>query len=282
MNLEEYEMKNVKEIIGEAIKKSRKLKEGLIKGNWSIIIGEELSKKSYVASIKDQILIIHVENSVYLQHFSFMKKDIINKVNAYLDLAYIRDIQFRISKMEIEEYFKERKEEVKFEPEKIFLDRKIEEETEKIVEQISDKKIKNKIKKLILLSQKKEKFFLEKGSKKCIDCGLIFQGTKARCIICENKLRKQKLELIYGIIKENMNITFEGVKLVLSDFRESEFEDMKQEIKSKYHKLMHKAIKEDKMDLFEKYAKKYFVLETGKDNIDEINKLIKNYIENLD
>lgn len=282
MSLEDYEMKNVKEIIDDAIKKSRKLKEGLIQGNWSSIIGEDLSKKSYVSALKDQVLFVHVENSVWLQQFSFMKQDIIKKVNAYLNLEYVKDVQFRIAKMKIEEYFKEVEDEIKFEPDKIFLDTNIEKESEKIIHEINDNALKEKIKKLLILSKKKEKFLLDKGSKKCIDCGIIFNGSQVRCTICENKLRRQKLELIYSIIKSNLNIPFEGVKPVLKDFRESEFKDMKQEIKLKYHRLMHKAIKDEKMELFEEYAKKYFALEIEKDDTDEINRLIKNYLENLE
>ena|GEM_PF-635889 len=282
MSLEEYEMKNVKEIIDDAVKKSRKLKEGLIQGNWSSIIGEDLSKKSYVSALKDQVLFIHVENSVWLQQFSFMKQDIIRKVNAYLNLEYVKDVQLRISKMKIEEYFKEVEDEVKFEPDKIVLDANIEKESEEIIHDINDNVIKEKIKKLLILSKKKEKFLLDRGSQKCIDCGIIFKGSQVRCTVCENKLRKQKLELIYSIIKSNLNIPFEGVKPVLKDFRESEFKDMKQEIKEKYKRLMHKAINDEEMELFEEYAKKYFTLEIEKDDIDEINRLIRSYLENLE
>jgi len=282
VSLEEYEMKNVKEIIDDAVKKSRKLKEGLIQGNWSSIIGEDLSKKSYVSALKDQVLFIHVENSVWLQQFSFMKQDIIRKVNAYLNLEYVKDVQLRISKMKIEEYFKEVEDEVKFEPDKIVLDANIEKESEEIIHDINDNVIKEKIKKLLILSKKKEKFLLDRGSQKCIDCGIIFKGSQVRCTVCENKLRKQKLELIYSIIKSNLNIPFEGVKPVLKDFRESEFKDMKQEIKEKYKRLMHKAINDEEMELFEEYAKKYFTLEIEKDDIDEINRLIRSYLENLE
>lgn len=282
MSLEEYEMKNVKEIIDDAVKKSRKLKEGLIQGNWSSIIGEDLSKKSYVSALKEQVLFVHVENSVWLQQFSFMKQDIIKKVNAYLNLDYVKDVQLRISKMKIEEYFKEVEDEVKFEPDKIVLDANIEKESEEIIHDINDNVIKEKIKKLLILSKKKEKFLLDRGSQKCIDCGIIFKGSQVRCTVCENKLRKQKLELIYSIIKSNLNIPFEGVKPVLKDFRESEFKDMKQEIKEKYKRLMHKAINDEEMELFEEYAKKYFTLEIEKDDIDEINRLIRSYLENLE
>lgn len=114
------ELVSVNSIVNDALKKSRLLKQGMIQGNWSKIVGKELAKKSYVAMLKNSVLIVYTENSVWLQQFNFMKKDLICRINEYLKMDYISDIQFKVSKMNIEDYFKEVEEEKEFHPEEVF------------------------------------------------------------------------------------------------------------------------------------------------------------------
>ena len=55
---------NVSEAVEEAIVKSRKLKEGIIRGHWRDIVGK-LSRKSEPLWIKEGILYVLVEDSIY-------------------------------------------------------------------------------------------------------------------------------------------------------------------------------------------------------------------------
>lgn len=277
------ELVSVNSIVNDALKKSRLLKQGMIQGNWSKIVGKELAKKSYVAMLKNSVLIVYTENSVWLQQFNFMKKDLICRINEYLKMDYISDIQFKVSKMNIEDYFKEVEEEKEFHPEEVFLERGSEEKAEEVVAEIEDEEIRNRIKKLMILSKKREKFLLEEeGNKKCIDCGVIFKGKGIRCTVCENKLRKMKLELIYNIISSNPQARYEDVKPVLKDFRETEFEDIRENIKKRAYRLMHKALNMDDIDKYKEYARIFFVLETGISEEKEIDFMIKQYLERLE
>ncbi len=270
---------SVKGIVTDALKKSRLLKQGLIQGNWSKIVGKELAKKSYVAMIKNQVLIIHVENSVWLQQFSFMKRDLIEKANDFLELDYIRDIQFKVSPMNMGDYFKNEIEEKKFEPEKVYLDRGTLDKVEVIGEKIEDNEIKEKIKKLMILSKKREKFLLEEeNNSKCIDCGVLFKGSSSRCTACENRLRNQKLELIYEYIKSKPSVRYKEMNLVLKDLRETEFEDIKEKIKTRCNIEMHKYIHTDEIDKYKEKARIYFALETGIEDEEELLHIVNNYL----
>lgn len=270
---------SVKGIVTDALKKSRLLKQGLIQGNWSKIVGKELAKKSYVAMIKNQILIVHVENSVWLQQFSFMKRDLLEKTNDFLDLDYIRDIQFKVSPMNMGNYFKNDIEEKRFEPDKVYLDRGTLDKVEVIGEKIEDDEIKEKIKKLMILSKKREKFLLEEeNNSKCIDCGVLFKGSGKRCTTCENRLRNQKLELIFEYIKLKPNVKFREMNVVLKDLRETEFEDIKEKIKTRCNIEMHKYIHTDEIDKYRDKARIYFALETGIEDEDELLHIVNNYL----
>lgn len=274
---------SVNSIVTDALRKSRLLKQGMIQGNWSKIVGKELAKKSYVAMLKNNILIVHTENSVWLQQFSFMKIELIDRINEYLKMDYVKDIYFKVSKMDIEDYFKDKDYEKNFDPDKVFLDNGIENKAEEIVSEIEDQDIKEKIKKLMILSKKREKFLLEEdGNRKCIDCGVLFKGNENRCTVCENKLRKMKLELIYNIIASKPNVKFEDVKPVLKDFRKTEFEDIRETIKKRYYRLMHKAINNDDIEKYKEYAEIFFVLETERIDKEEIDFLVNQYLERLE
>jgi hypothetical protein len=212
-----------------------------------------------------------------------MKKDLICRINEYLKADYVSDIQFKVSKMDIEDYFKEIEEEKEFNPEEVFLEQGSEEKAEEVVAEIENEEIRNRIKKLMILSRKREKFLLkEEGNKKCIDCGVVFKGNGIRCTVCENKLRKMKLELIYNIISSNPEVSYEDVKPVLKDFRKTEFEDIKEIIKKRSYSLMHKALNKDDMDSYKEHARIFFVLETGIKEEKEIDFIIKQYLERLE
>ncbi|MGL4534466.1 MAG: DUF721 domain-containing protein [Fusobacteriaceae bacterium] len=93
------ELKNIKELIENALKKSKKLKEVYLKNNWEYIIGE-VSKKSFPLFLNEKTLYIVVENNVVM-HYIFLKKEkIIEKCNEILNETYINDLSCKIGKVD--------------------------------------------------------------------------------------------------------------------------------------------------------------------------------------
>ena len=82
---------NVKDIVGDALKSSRLLKQGIIKGNWEKIVGKDLGRKTYVVGVKDRVLYVNTENPVMLHQLSFMKGTMLEEVNKFLEMEYIKD-----------------------------------------------------------------------------------------------------------------------------------------------------------------------------------------------
>lgn len=186
---------NVKDIVGDAIKNSRLLKQGLIKGNWPKIIGNDLGRKTFVGGVKDRVMYVYTENPVLLHQLSFLKDEFIAKTNDFLGMPYIKNIQFKVKKREISDYFKD-EEDDDFDIDQVKLGSFYKETIEENVKDIEDDEIKNRIRKLMELSKKKEKYLLQEGNKKCKICGIIFSGSKNICINCYNEDRKNRISQV--------------------------------------------------------------------------------------
>lgn len=265
---------NVKDIVGDALKSSRLLKQGIIKGNWEQIVGKDLGRKTYVAGVKERVLYVNTENPVMLHQLSFVKGNMLEEVNKFLGIDYIKDIMFRVKKREVVDFFDDEVEEDSFEPNQIKLNSSYKEFIEDETSVIEDPEIRNRIKKIMELSKKKEKFLLDEGNKKCINCGVIFSGSGKICINCYNEERKNKIAEIYEEIKDNPYLVYKDILKILPDLREEEYEDIRVKIKERVKILMYKEINKDNEEEFRYYARIYFILETGIKDKFEIDRLI--------
>jgi len=264
---------SVKDIVSDAVKSSRLLKQGLIKGNWEQIVGKDLGRKTFVGGVKERILYIYTENPVMLHQLSFLKAEFLEKTNEFLGMPYIKDINFKVKKREISDYFREEEEE-DFSLDEIKLNSSYKEVIEENTKVIENPEIKNRIQKLMELSKKKEKYLLQEGNKKCKNCGIIFSGPKNLCINCYNEDRKERIAQVFDEIKKNPYVGINELKNVLPDLRESELSDFKSKIKEKVKILMYKEINNDNEKNFRYYARIYYILETGSKDKWEIDKLI--------
>ena len=265
---------NVKDIVGDALKSSRLLKQGIIKGNWEQIVGKDLGRKTYVAGVKERVLYVNTENPVMLHQLSFVKGSMLEEVNKFLGMDYIKDIMFRVKKREVEDFFYDEVEEERFEPNQIKLNSSYKDFIDDETSVIENVEIRNRIKKIMELSKKKEKFLLDEGNKKCKNCGVIFSGSGKICINCYNEQRKSKIAEIYEEIKDNPYLVYKDILKILPDLREEEYEDIRTKIKERVKVLMYKEINKDNEEEFRYYARIYFILETGIKDKFEIDRLI--------
>lgn len=73
--------------------------EYLIQKSYAKLFGEEIAKVSYPESLIGPKLFINVANSPWLMQLSFIKKDIIDKINGQLGRRIVREVVFRIGKV---------------------------------------------------------------------------------------------------------------------------------------------------------------------------------------
>lgn len=265
---------NTKNIVENALKNSKLLKQGIVKGNWEKIVGKDLGRKTYVSEIRNGVLIINTENPVMLHQLSFLKENIKSSVNDFLGIDYIIDIQYKVRKRNIEDIFENEGEEEEFDPKKIKLDNAYNKFIEEEVSVIENEEIKNRIKKLMEISKKKEKYLLQEGNKKCVYCGIIFSGNGNICINCLNEERKEKISKIFEKIKENPFIDYEMTKKFLLDIKEEEFLSIREKVKERVKILMYKEINDDNEEGFKYYARIFYKLETGIRDNGEIERLV--------
>ncbi len=168
---------SVSEAVEEAVVKSRKLKEGIIRGHWFEIVGN-LSTKSEPLWIKEDTLYILVEDSVYLHHMSMNKNKYLKKIEEILKKVYVKDMRFKVSKVNKgEEYSvslenKENKENF---------------EKKEFISELKDLDLEKKIEILKRKSQEREEALRKEGYKKCNFCGTMFLGEGNLCKPCSLK-----------------------------------------------------------------------------------------------
>lgn len=167
---------NVNDMISEGIKKSKVLREALIKAYWKEIIGN-LYKKSEVIKIKNGTLFVKVDGSANL-HFMTMKKiEYIESIKKLLNGNYILNINYRIGKINLNSKIES----------KILEDKNSE-----VVRNIdlSNYSFEERINMLSEASKKREIFLLEKGYKKCRKCKNLFLGEWLVCPKCRGEKEK--------------------------------------------------------------------------------------------
>ncbi|MGL4971264.1 MAG: DciA family protein [Cetobacterium sp.] len=165
---------NVSEAVEEAIIKSRKLKEGIIRGHWRDIV-DKLSEKSEPLWIKESVLYVLVEDSMYLHHMSMNKNKYLNKVQDILKKDYVKDIRFKISKIQNLDYSE-------------YMDKHVEEKkNEEFISELKDLTLEEKIDVLRKKAKEREQVLISKGYKKCDICGMMFLGEEDTCKPCSLK-----------------------------------------------------------------------------------------------
>lgn len=275
------DVKDVKNIVGDALIKSRLLKEGTIRGNWKKIVGESFANYCYVLSVKDNVLYVGVESSVWTHHLNMKKKEIVNKVNELLGFEYIKELVIKTAiQRKFEEEYKEEKDDG-IDLNKMPLAEKEYLEAEEISKEIDNIDIKEHIKKLMIFSKQKEKYLKIKGYKKCYICGTLFEGKENICINCKNNHKQELKKKIYKIIRNYPLVTFEEINKTREyrEIRKEEFLDIKSKLKDEYSKKMMRAINADKVEEYKENARIFFKLETGEKSPNEIEKLVLNYLK---
>lgn len=273
-------MTSVKEIIEEAVIKSKKLKEAMIRAKWEEIV-EGLFFKSSPLYIKEGVLYVTVESSVLLQHMYMNKNKHIEKINEILKGDYISDIILKVGKIPLEEYFKDNIDSESDRPDEIESPISHEEykELQKSVENIENKQIKDKVLSLKIQSLKREKSLMKIGYKYCSQCGILHKNPKSLCTICENKDHLKREEILLRLFRENPYISFEEAEKSAEGLSKEEYDKGKEKKLDKIYKRAEFAIKDGSIGHARLELMDYFKLETGEKDIKRVVEKVENLIE---
>jgi hypothetical protein len=110
---------------------------------WDRVVGEYISKNTMPKTIINRILYVNVKNSLWMQELILMKNGFINSINKYMGMEVIKDIHFRIGRLNRD---KTTKKDIKNIPD-LNNDEII--KIERIVSPIKDEEIKDIVKKVM-------------------------------------------------------------------------------------------------------------------------------------
>ncbi len=263
------EIKSVKNAIEEAVIKSRKLKESILKARWSEVVGE-MAKKSTPLYIREGILYSLVEGPVFLQHMNMNKNNYLQRANSVLKGEYLQDMRFKVGRIALEEYFHEENV-VEGGDMEICLTTKEIEEIRRSSEEIPDPELRERIIHLKEESLKREKYLLKRGYKKCIACGTPHERSRGDlCRICENKKVKDREERVFKIFSKNPYTSFEEMEEMIPGMTRDEYKKYKDKKLDKIYRRAYFLVVAKKEEAAVECLYNYFRLETGNRNEYEV------------
>ena len=78
----------------------KRLKEGKIWLIWTDCVGEQIASHARPAAFRDGTLTVSVDSAPWMQQLNFLKKQLMEKLNARLGEALVKDIYLRAGKRE--------------------------------------------------------------------------------------------------------------------------------------------------------------------------------------
>lgn len=271
-------IQSVKNAMEEAIVKSKKLKESILKARWTEVVGE-LAKKSTPLYLKEGVLYSLVEGPAFLQHMNMNKNKYIEKANKLLNGNYITDFRFKVGTIPIEEYFHEVETEAPDEPVVELTPWEKEGIRESCME-IEDIDLRDKIIHLKEESLKREKYLEKKGYKKCLECGALYDRSEGDiCRVCENKVGKSREEKVFKIFSKNPYAGYEEIQDSIKEVTRDDFKRYKQKKLDNIYRRAYFLVKVGKKEEAIQCLYNYFRLETGNKNEYEIDSKSRNLVE---
>ena len=99
------EFVHIGSILGDVLKKYRRESDSELVQVWQIwdgIVGEVIAQNAKPAAFKGKILLVHVTSSTWIHQLQFLKKDMVERLNAALCKPLIEDLKFKIGPLENE------------------------------------------------------------------------------------------------------------------------------------------------------------------------------------
>ncbi len=85
----------IKPIIAEVMASLAKSDMEPVRGSWHALLGEDAAKHAVPISIKKGVLLVGVDSSVWLQHLTMRRLDILRKLKDVALDKPVEDIRFR-------------------------------------------------------------------------------------------------------------------------------------------------------------------------------------------
>lgn len=203
---------------------------------WLEIVGHINAKHSGPINLDRRVLYVEVNSSVWMQQFTFLKADFLQKIREFLLNGYVRDIKFVIGNSFKNKLSTRKKEELSQESDKIPLPELSEQEKEKVRSSLVD--IKNDSLRETMFAIELKKAALEKLYKagkinKCKKCGTYLKEGGEICSQCLRREEEERDKNLYILLRRYPWLSYSDLQGSLECDRIS-FSVVKEEMKSVY------------------------------------------------
>ena len=172
--------------------------------SWSDIVGKDMAKYIVPQDLKFSVLYVYAQSSVWANNFQYLKLEIIGKINDFLQGELVKDIQFTRYRQKNNNNFSpiwEQKIDLGKYIRKTPIDDEDLLEIDKMLVDVDDDDLKNKLKKVYMKSMQLKKLKLQYGWINCKTCGRLIPPKDEYCTNCERKIKEEKKEKIAEILE---------------------------------------------------------------------------------
>ncbi|MBP2655667.1 MAG: hypothetical protein H6Q73_3236 [Firmicutes bacterium] len=193
-------MQQFGKVLGPALKKmglDKRYKVEKIFFYWQNIVGGEIAAHSFPGSVNRGVLIVKVNNSVWIHHLMTLKENIVAKINDFIGEKVIYDIKFQAGYLKNYQNNSEVDDEkLSLRSENVILSKSDIEKADGIANLISDVEIRLKIKRILCKEFAFRKVKEKHKWKKCSQCGTLCPQDQIYCTVCDiNNRRRIKREI---------------------------------------------------------------------------------------
>ncbi|MDL2280501.1 DUF721 domain-containing protein [Selenomonadales bacterium OttesenSCG-928-I06] len=280
-NLDNHEFP-LEDVIKKVFKKygiKKKYNANVVLVSWDKIVGSQISENCFPVSIDKGILKLKVKNSAWSHHLMMMKKEVIQKINSYINENLVKDIFFSAG------YYGEKKKyliednidnilENTIQP--IVLNNSEIEEIKKSTKKLKDKKIKSKLDYIIIKQKALEKAKEANGWSKCLLCDTLVAPESKYCFNCNLNLNQNRSGKIEEFLIRKPYFSYKDLNRYF-ELSEEEYNIIK---KSLFFKLLRILLTEDYKS--DKEFEAIIVMLVSKNKVEDLNeKQISEVIDKL-
>jgi hypothetical protein len=160
----------------------QKMKEALCLEYWEEIVGETNARATRADSIKEGVLFVSVKSSAWAQELSFLKPEIIKKLNDRVGKKIVKEIQFKTRTLKKKAPTQEDLSEPQPKDVTLSADEMVSLEQE--VSHLNDDKLRETMLRLLISQYKVQKLKQASGWIPCPRCHTLHTPTETLCPIC--------------------------------------------------------------------------------------------------
>lgn len=223
---------------------SKKYNEQALKYYWDKIIGPELAEKCLPIKVENGILFLCSQSSILNNQLLIMKSSIIEQINTFLKVNFVKDIFFSHGNLNEYMYHTDKKsdEEIEFNERSITLSDEQKHEIDNLTKDIADKQFKKQITAILIKDKKYKIFLINKGYKPCKGCTSLVNSQDGLCVACKIDKKQEHKTQIATILKEVPWITHEECqkylkcdKIIFDNVKKNLAEKIKGKLQSNYY-----------------------------------------------